>query len=69
MLRTKINTAYEGGVAAGLGALDSPFLVDFQFMIWAKSIIHYFKKVFFFSCHSNIYVNRDIENKGKFPWR
>jgi len=28
MLRTKIHTAYEGGVAAGLGALDSPFLVD-----------------------------------------
>ncbi|XP_046453550.1 glutathione synthetase-like isoform X2 [Daphnia pulex] len=28
MLRTKIHTANEGGVAAGLGALDSPFLVD-----------------------------------------
>lgn len=28
MLRTKLNTANEGGVAAGLGALDSPFLVD-----------------------------------------
>ena len=29
MLRTKLNTANEGGVAAGLGALDSPFLVDY----------------------------------------
>ncbi|XP_057375062.1 glutathione synthetase-like isoform X2 [Daphnia carinata] len=28
MLRTKIHTANEGGVAAGLGALDSPFLVE-----------------------------------------
>ncbi|XP_046453545.1 glutathione synthetase-like isoform X1 [Daphnia pulex] len=28
MLRTKIHTANEGGVAAGIGALDSPFLVD-----------------------------------------
>ncbi|XP_065363334.1 glutathione synthetase-like isoform X2 [Calliphora vicina] len=28
MLRTKISTANEGGVAAGLGALDSPYLVD-----------------------------------------
>lgn len=28
MLRTKISTADEGGVAAGHGALDSPFLVD-----------------------------------------
>nr|UNN25574.1 glutathione synthetase [Diaphanosoma celebensis] len=28
MLRTKLHTANEGGVAAGLGALDSPFLVD-----------------------------------------
>ena len=28
MLRTKLHTANEGGVAAGLGALDSPILVD-----------------------------------------
>ncbi|XP_075158568.1 glutathione synthetase-like isoform X1 [Haematobia irritans] len=28
MLRTKVATANEGGVAAGLGALDSPYLVD-----------------------------------------
>jgi len=28
MFRTKISTANEGGVAAGLGALDSPYLVD-----------------------------------------
>lgn len=28
MLRTKISTANEGGVAAGLGALDSPYLID-----------------------------------------
>lgn len=28
MLRTKVSTANEGGVAAGLGALDSPYLVD-----------------------------------------
>ncbi|XP_065334799.1 glutathione synthetase-like isoform X2 [Cloeon dipterum] len=28
MLRTKLSTADEGGVAAGLGALDSPYLVD-----------------------------------------
>ncbi|XP_022904636.1 glutathione synthetase-like isoform X3 [Onthophagus taurus] len=28
MLRTKTSTANEGGVAAGLGALDSPYLVD-----------------------------------------
>ncbi|KAL9873870.1 glutathione synthetase-like isoform X2 [Glossina fuscipes] len=28
MLRTKLSTANEGGVAAGLGALDSPYLVD-----------------------------------------
>ncbi|GLH08444.1 Glutathione synthetase [Gryllus bimaculatus] len=28
MLRTKISTADEGGVAAGLGALDSPYLID-----------------------------------------
>lgn len=28
MLRTKISTANEGGVAAGLGALDSPYLFD-----------------------------------------
>ncbi|KAF9799274.1 hypothetical protein SFRURICE_013048 [Spodoptera frugiperda] len=28
MLRTKLADADEGGVAAGLGALDSPFLVD-----------------------------------------
>ncbi|KAJ2940815.1 hypothetical protein O0L34_g10064 [Tuta absoluta] len=28
MLRTKLATADEGGVAAGLGALDSPYLVD-----------------------------------------
>lgn len=29
MLRTKLADADEGGVAAGLGALDSPFLVDY----------------------------------------
>ncbi|KAF4524344.1 hypothetical protein B566_EDAN015897 [Ephemera danica] len=28
MLRTKLSTVNEGGVAAGLGALDSPYLVD-----------------------------------------
>lgn len=28
MLRTKISSADEGGVAAGLGALDSVFLTD-----------------------------------------
>lgn len=28
MLRTKIASANEGGVAAGLGALDSPYLID-----------------------------------------
>ncbi|EFA06494.1 Glutathione synthetase-like Protein [Tribolium castaneum] len=28
MLRTKVATANEGGVAAGLGALDSPYLID-----------------------------------------
>ncbi|XP_030759459.1 glutathione synthetase-like isoform X1 [Sitophilus oryzae] len=28
MLRTKVATADEGGVAAGLGALDSPYLID-----------------------------------------
>lgn len=28
MLRTKLSDADEGGVAAGLGALDSPYLVD-----------------------------------------
>ncbi|XP_022223462.1 glutathione synthetase, chloroplastic isoform X3 [Drosophila obscura] len=28
MLRTKLSTANEGGVAAGLGALDSPYLID-----------------------------------------
>ncbi|XP_063905797.1 glutathione synthetase-like isoform X3 [Zophobas morio] len=28
MLRTKVSTADEGGVAAGLGALDSPYLID-----------------------------------------
>lgn len=30
MLRTKIATANEGGVSAGYGALDSPFLVDME---------------------------------------
>lgn len=28
MLRTKLSSANEGGVAAGLGALDSPYLID-----------------------------------------
>lgn len=28
MLRTKLSSANEGGVAAGLGSLDSPFLID-----------------------------------------
>lgn len=28
MLRSKISTANEGGVASGLGALDSPYLID-----------------------------------------
>lgn len=28
MFRTKLSTANEGGVAAGLGALDSPYLID-----------------------------------------
>lgn len=28
MLRTKIATSNEGGVAAGFGALDSPYLID-----------------------------------------
>lgn len=28
MLRTKLATANEGGVATGLGACDSPFLID-----------------------------------------
>ncbi|CAG9762266.1 unnamed protein product [Ceutorhynchus assimilis] len=30
MLRTKISTADEGGVAAGFGALDSPYLIDVE---------------------------------------
>lgn len=30
MLRTKASTADEGGVAAGLGALDSPYLIDIE---------------------------------------
>lgn len=29
MFRTKMATANEGGVAAGSGALDSPYLMDF----------------------------------------
>jgi len=28
MLRTKLSTDNEGGVATGLGACDSPFLID-----------------------------------------
>lgn len=28
MLRTKLSSVNEGGVAAGLGALDSPYLID-----------------------------------------
>jgi glutathione synthase len=28
MLRTKLSDADEGGVAAGSGALDSPYLID-----------------------------------------
>jgi glutathione synthase len=28
MLRTKMSDADEGGVAAGSGALDSPYLID-----------------------------------------
>ena len=28
MLRTKLSTANEGGVAAGVGALDSPYLIS-----------------------------------------
>jgi len=28
MLRTKLSSSNEGGVAAGLGALDSPYLID-----------------------------------------
>lgn len=28
MLRTKLSSANEGGVAAGLGALDSPYLIN-----------------------------------------
>lgn len=28
MFRTKLSTANEGGVAAGLGAIDSPYLID-----------------------------------------
>lgn len=28
MLRSKLSSTNEGGVAAGLGALDSPYLVD-----------------------------------------
>ena len=28
MLRTKLSTSNEGGVAAGSGALDSPYLID-----------------------------------------
>jgi glutathione synthase len=28
MLRTKLSSADEGGVAAGSGALDSPYLID-----------------------------------------
>jgi glutathione synthase len=28
MLRTKLSNADEGGVAAGSGALDSPYLID-----------------------------------------
>ena len=28
MLRTKLASSNEGGVAAGLGALDSPYLFD-----------------------------------------
>lgn len=28
MLRSKLSTENEGGVAAGQGALDSPFLID-----------------------------------------
>ncbi|XP_066253548.1 glutathione synthetase-like [Euwallacea similis] len=30
MLRTKVSTANEGGVAAGFGALDSPYLIDIE---------------------------------------
>ena len=30
MLRTKLSDANEGGVAAGLGALDSVYLVDVE---------------------------------------
>ena len=30
MLRTKLSNVNEGGVAAGLGALDSVFLVDIE---------------------------------------
>lgn len=30
MLRTKLSNVDEGGVAAGLGALDSVFLVDIE---------------------------------------
>lgn len=28
MLRTKLSSSNEGGVAAGMGALDSPYLID-----------------------------------------
>jgi hypothetical protein len=30
MLRTKVSSANEGGVAAGFGALDSVYLVDYS---------------------------------------
>lgn len=33
MLRTKMSTADEGGVAAGFGALDSPYLIDIDWFI------------------------------------
>ena len=45
MLRTKLSDADEGGVAAGSGALDSPFLID-QF---SQSHIHLFLSQIIFS--------------------
>jgi hypothetical protein len=33
MLRTKLSDADEGGVAAGSGALDSPYLVDWDYTL------------------------------------
>jgi glutathione synthase len=38
MLRTKLSSADEGGVAAGAGALDSPYLIDWL-CIYTSNVI------------------------------